>query len=124
MLAILVCRAVPHFSEDVCSESAVFKMIGSEAAFPTTHFYEDVPSESAISENTSNSPLPILGGMSQAKRSFLIKSMMRTYHFCEDVSSEIAILARLEGAPGGHIGARLGLSGALLMPLKIIASRC
>ena len=62
--------------------------------------------------------------MSQAKRLILMKSMLRTYHFCDDVSSEIAILGRLEGAPGGQIGARLGLFGALLMPSKIITVRC
>ena len=79
-------------------------MIGSEAAFPTTHFYEDVPGESAISENTPNSALPILGGMSQAKRSFLIKSMMRTYHFCEDVSGETAIFHAYAKFASSHFG--------------------
>ena len=30
-------------------------------------------------------------GMSQAKRLFLLKAMLRRLHFCEDVSGEIAI---------------------------------
>ena len=65
-------------------------------------FWEDVSSETLIFDKIDVANMP----------------------FCEDVSSEIAILARLEGAPGGHIGARLGLSGAFLMPLKIITARC
>ena len=94
----------------------------------TSQFLEDVLSETAIFRHSVEYILKIsmhiFEGMSQAKRLFLIESMLRTCHFCEDVSSEIAILARLEGAPGGHIGARLGLSGAFLMPLKIITARC
>ena len=51
-----------RFSEDVCSESAIFSMRGNTSAFPSYHFGEDVSGETPIFENMSNSRLPILGG--------------------------------------------------------------
>eukprot|EP00959_Pyramimonas_sp_CCMP1952_P077879 1627886-Pyramimonas_sp.AAC.1 len=43
-----------------------------------------------------------------------IRSTLRTYQCGEAVSGEIAFWGRLEGDPGGHIGARLGPFGALM----------
>ena len=66
---VLVCRAghvglpcCSPFSEDVCSESAVFKMRGSKAAFSTYHFCEDVSGETAIFHVSAKFASPTFGG--------------------------------------------------------------
>ena len=51
------------------------------------------------------------GGMSQAKRLFLQKSMLVNSQFGEDVPSEIMVFDRLEGALGVILGLVFGSLG-------------
>ena len=80
-----------RFSEDVCSESAIFNMRGSKTAFSNMHFFEDVSGETLIFHALQKSWHSHFRRMSLAKWPFLIKAMSRRPHFCEDVSGEIAI---------------------------------
>ena len=93
-----------RFSQDVCSESAIFNMTGSKTAFNNTYIFKDVSGGTLIFHAVQEYRHSHIRRMSLAKWSFLIIAMSRRPQFSKDVSAK-SRYNKIQGlgAPGSPI---------------------